>query len=82
VLIFNWTFVVATWSSGPTSLDRYGAGSSNLVSSTTNFDSSKYPVCKADSRAKECNVFYECQNVCKTVNKQNCVTRYIHKGPM
>jgi hypothetical protein len=47
------------------------------ASSTTNFDSSKYPTCKAGSRPKECNVFNECKDVCGTVNKQNCVTRLV-----
>ena len=72
-LLLHATIVDATWakSSGQNNLERFG----ELISSTTNFDSSKYPTCKANSREKECNVFQECQNVCQTVNKQDCVTR-------
>ena len=71
--------IFATWSKA--NIDRYDPGQSsaasqnNVISSTTNFDSSKYPTCKANSRPKECNVFNECKDVCSTVNKPNCVTR-------
>ena len=80
VILFYCSVVSATWGknygqnnidrSSTTNVDRSG------ITSTTNFDSSKYPTCKLNSREKECNVFNECKNVCKTVNKQNCVTRY------
>jgi len=65
---------LATWSRN----DVFpGPQDNSRIRTTSNYDPNKYPVCKPTSQAKECNVFYECQNFCSPSNKPTCSTRYI-----